>query len=94
MPNIGVVYCVVQTGLLTDRGFTGHEHINLFDLKNMDGRVYDPVIGRFLSADPIIQDIENLQSFNRYAYCISNLLSLFDPSEYSWLSDNWEKRQI
>lgn len=45
----------------------------------MDGRVYDPVI----------QDPENLQSLNRYAYCVNNPLSLTDPSGYSWLSDNW-----
>ena len=83
------VYAAAPTGLITDRGFTGHEHIDLFDLVNMDGRVYDPVIGRFLSADPVIQDPENLQSLNRYAYCINNPLSLTDPSGYSWLSDNW-----
>lgn len=84
------VYTTPQAGLKTDRGFTGHEHIDLFALVNMDGRVYDPVIGRFLSADPVIQDPENLQSLNRYAYCINNPLSLTDPSGYSWLSDNWK----
>lgn len=55
----------------------------------MDGRVYDPVVGRFLSADPMIQDPENLQSLNRYSYCVNNPLSLTDPSGYSWLSSNW-----
>ena len=83
------VYANAPAGLITDRGFTGHEHIDLFDLVNMDGRVYDPVIGRFLSADPVIQDPENLQSLNRYSYCMNNPLSLTDPSGYSWLSDNW-----
>jgi len=83
------VYAAAPTGLITDRGFTGHEHIDLFDLVNMDGRVYDPVIGRFLSADPVIQDPENLQSLNRYSYCLNNPLSLTDPSGYSWFSDNW-----
>jgi len=83
------VYTTLPTGILLARGFTGHEHLDLFGLINMDGRVYDPVIGRFLSADPVIQDIENLQCFNRYSYCVNNPLSLIDPSGYSWLSNNW-----
>jgi len=84
------VYTTPLTGLITDRGFTGHEHIDLFDLVNMDGRVYDPVVGRFLSADPFIQDPENLQSLNRYSYCVNNPLSLTDPSGYWWILNNWK----
>jgi len=70
----------------TARGFTGHEHIDLFDLVNMDGRVYDPRLGRFLSPDPYVQDPFNSQSYNRYAYCLNNPLSFTDPSGYSWFS--------
>jgi len=33
----------------------------------MNGRIYDPVIGRMLSPDPFIQSPDNLQSFNRYS---------------------------
>jgi RHS repeat-associated protein len=40
---------------LTNRGFTGYEHIDEMGLIHMNGRVYDPQIGRFLSADPYIQ---------------------------------------
>ncbi|MDP3912944.1 MAG: FG-GAP-like repeat-containing protein [Bacteroidota bacterium] len=83
------VYTTPQSGLITDRGFTGHEHMDLFDLVNMNGRVFDPVIGRFLSADPLIQNPENLQSLNRYSYCLNNPLSMTDPSGYTWLSNNW-----
>jgi len=83
------VYTTLPAGILLARGFTGHEHIDLFDLINMDGRIYDPIVGRFLSPDPIIQNPENLQSLNRYSYCLNNPLSLTDPSGYSWLSDNW-----
>ena len=71
-------------------GFTGHEHIDLFEVVNMDGRMYDPVIGRFLSPDPIIQAPDYSQSLNRYAYCLNNPLSLVDPSGYSWFSKNWK----
>ena len=88
-PATWAVYSNIPANLILDRGFTGHEHIDLFALVNMDGRVYDPVLGRFLSADPIIQNPENLQSLNRYSYCLNNPLSLVDPSGYTWLSDNW-----
>jgi len=45
----------------TARGFTGHEHIDLFELVNMDGRVYDPRLGRFMSPDPYVQAPFNSQ---------------------------------
>lgn len=73
-----------------DHGFTGHEHIDMFDMVNMDGRIYDPVVGRFLSPDPFVQSPGFTQSLNRYAYCLNNPLSLVDPSGYSWLSRNWK----
>ncbi|MCF8372833.1 MAG: FG-GAP-like repeat-containing protein [Bacteroidales bacterium] len=73
------------------RGFTGHEHIDLFNLINMDGRIYDPILGRFISPDPYIQAPENTQSLNRYSYCLNNPLSLFDPSGYkSFWSQIWK----
>ncbi len=70
-----------------DRGFTGHEHIDKFDMVNMDGRMYDPVLGRFLSPDPYVQMPDFTQSLNRYAYCINSPLSLTDPSGYNWMGD-------
>ncbi len=48
----------------------------------MNGRVYDPQIGRFLSADPYIQDPYNTQSYNRYSYAMNNPLKYTDPSGY------------
>jgi RHS repeat-associated protein len=42
-------------GLTTDRGFTMHEHLDEMGLVHMNGRIYDPLIGRFMSADPILQ---------------------------------------
>ncbi len=73
-----------------ERGFGGHEHIDVLDMINMNGRMYDPVVGRFISADPFIQSPDFTQSLNRYAYCINNPLSLIDPSGYSWFSRNWK----
>ncbi|MCP3925716.1 MAG: hypothetical protein GY714_24370 [Desulfobacterales bacterium] len=71
----------------TNRGYTGHEHIEEMGFIHMNGRVYDPEIGRFLSADPVIQDPYNTQSYNRYSYCFNNPLSYTDPSGYTTLNE-------
>ncbi|RDB04390.1 SpvB/TcaC N-terminal domain-containing protein [Runella aurantiaca] len=65
-----------------ERGFTEHEHYDLFSLIDMNGRVYDPILARFLSPDPIVQDQTNLQAFNRYSYVMNNPLNATDPSGY------------
>jgi RHS repeat-associated protein len=67
---------------LTNRGFTGHEHIDEMCLIHMNGRVYDQNIGRFLSPDPNIQAPYNTQSYNRYSYVLNNPLKYTDPSGY------------
>jgi hypothetical protein len=51
-------------------------------LVHMNGRVYDPIIGRFTSADPNIPDPTNHQSFNRYSYVLNNPLNYTDPSGF------------
>ncbi len=58
---------------LFSRGYTGHslsriligKHLDKFGLINMNGRLYDPLLGRFLSPDPLVQAPGNTQSFNR-----------------------------
>jgi RHS repeat-associated protein len=70
----------------TPRGFTGHEHLDDVGLIHMNGRVYDPVIGRFLSADPIIQFPRSTQGLNRYTYVNNNPLSFTDPSGFGFFS--------
>ena len=65
-----------------DRGYTLHEHYDDFDLINMNGRLYDPVLGRMLSPDIAIQDEYNAQAYNRYSYCFNNPLRFTDPSGY------------
>ncbi len=78
----------VPSNPITNRGFTGHEGINMDDINliHMDGRIYDPVIGRFLSADPYVQDPANSQCLNRYSYCINNPLAFVDPSGFGFFS--------
>jgi RHS repeat-associated protein len=71
-------------GLSTDRGFTEHEHLDEMGIIHMNGRIYDPLIGRFMSADPFIQAPSMLQSYNRYSYVMNNPLNLTDPSGFSF----------
>jgi RHS repeat-associated protein len=75
-----------EPALFADRGFTGHEYLEDFKLYNMNGRLYDPVVARFLSADPYIQDPSFTQNLNRYSYCLNNPLRYNDPSGEFW---NW-----
>lgn len=65
---------------LLDRGYTSHEHLYDFGLINMNGRMYDPVMSSFLSVDNYIQQPDNSQNFNRYAYCLNNPLKYTDPT--------------
>ncbi len=67
---------------ITSRGYTGHKQMSGTELIHMGGRVYDPEVGRFLSADPHIQSPLNTQSLNRYSYVNNNPLSFTDPSGY------------
>ncbi len=69
---------------ITDRGFTGHEHVSEAGIIHMNGRIYDPVLGRFLQADPVVQAPENAQNLNRYSYVLNNPLSYTDPSGFSF----------
>lgn len=75
-------YTSVPQPVLIDRGFTGHEHYDNFGLIDMNGRMYDAVLGRFLGVDQIIQDAGNSQSINGYGYCLNNPLKYIDPSGY------------
>jgi RHS repeat-associated protein len=73
-------------GPATTRGFTDHEMLQDLGLIHMNGRIYDPVLGRFLSSDSVIQDVGDSQAFNRYSYVGNNPVNSIDPSGHSWLS--------
>ncbi|WP_169045600.1 RHS repeat-associated core domain-containing protein [Aeromonas salmonicida] len=66
----------------TRRGYTGHEMIEDLGIIHMNGRLYDPAMGRFLQADPYVPEPSDGQSFNRYAYVRNNPLNAVDPSGF------------
>jgi RHS repeat-associated protein len=61
-----------------------------YNLINMNGRVYDPWLGRMLSPDPILQAPSNSQNYNRYTYAMNNPLKYTDPSGYYNEDAPWE----
>lgn len=69
------------------RGYTDHEHLTDLGLVHMNGRVYDPVLARFISADPFIDGADDAQGFNRYSYVGNNPLNATDPSGFFSLKD-------
>jgi RHS repeat-associated protein len=77
----------LYTGNLMERGSMDHEHLDDFGLINMNGRLYDPVLGRFLNADPVIQFPGFTQSYNSYSYVMNNPLRFTDPTGYTASTD-------
>jgi len=87
-------YTGVSTPAYTNRGFTGHEHLDMFSLIHMNGRIYDPEISRFLSPDPVIQDPYSIFSYNRYSYCLNNPLKYSDPSGFIVQNEDPPEMQV
>lgn len=77
---------VLPTQDVTTRGFTGQEQLADVGLVHLNGRVYDPTLGRFTSADPVVQDPYSAQGLNRYSYVYDNPLSHTDPSGHGFFS--------
>lgn len=67
-----------------ERGYTGHEHLQGVGLINMNARLYDPKLHRFLASDNFIQDPGNPQNYNLYGYVLNNPLKFTDPSGNVW----------
>jgi RHS repeat-associated protein len=65
---------------VTTRGFTGHEHVDANCLINMNARIYDPAIGRFMAADNTVADPADLQDWNAYSYVDNRPTMLTDPT--------------
>jgi RHS repeat-associated protein len=71
----------------TTRGFTEQEELGVGGLVHLNGRIYDPLMGRMMSADPTIPDPFNAQAWNRYSYVGNDPLTFTDPTGFSWLSN-------
>jgi RHS repeat-associated protein len=66
----------------TRHGFTSHEHLDNVGLIHMNGRVYDPITGRFLSVDPDPGEPGDSQRLNPYSYVGNKPLVRTDPTGY------------
>ena len=70
-----------HTGIdVSDYRFTDQELDPESGLYNCNARLYDPIIGRFISADVIVQNFSDPQTLNRYSYARNNPLMYVDPS--------------
>ena len=71
--------------MFLDRGYTSHEHFWEVEIIHMNGRLYDPILRRFLNTDENIQAPHNTQNYNKYDYMFNNPLMYNDPSgEFIW----------
>ena len=68
------------TKWITNRGYTGHEHLDAFGIINMNVRVYDPLTAMFFSPDPYVQAPGDWLNYNRYGYAYGNPFKYTDPS--------------
>ncbi len=68
------------TQTYTDRGYTGQLEDMELGLYYYNARYYLPGIGRFASADTIVPQPGNPQSFSRYSYVLNRPLNLVDPT--------------
>ena len=78
----GNVY--LSSGVFTDIGFTGHRFDMSDGLIYMKARYYDPMLGRFLTPDSIVQAPFDPQMLNRYTYVRNNPVNLIDPDGHRW----------
>ena len=74
-----------EGSLATDRRYTGQRSFeaSLGSLYHYQARWYSPVLGRFLSPDPLVPAPGNPQAFNRYSYVYNNPFIYVDPSGYA-----------
>ena len=87
--NLTIYNVGSEPALFLSRGYTGHEFLPWFSLYNMNARLYDPLVGRFLSPDPYVQAPDFTQNFNRYSYCLNNPLKYSDESGEFYIIDSF-----
>jgi RHS repeat-associated protein len=69
------------------RDFTGQRENMELGLLYYNARFYAPTLGRFISADTIIPNPANPQSYNRYSYGYNNPLTFRDPTGHISCTD-------
>ncbi|NML72095.1 hypothetical protein HHL23_20210 [Chryseobacterium sp. RP-3-3] len=72
--------------MFLDRGYTGHEHLWRTGLINMNARLYDPILRKFLSPDNFVQDPFNTQNYDRFGYVYNNPLLYVDKDGNEFIS--------
>jgi RHS repeat-associated protein len=72
--------CALGSSSPNKRRFTSQEQIDELCLINLNARIYDPTIGRFMVADSVVPDPHDGQSYNRYTYTENRPLSFTDPT--------------
>ena len=81
------------TGSITSqssRGFTGQEELSVSGLVHLNGRVYDPLLARFTSADTTTESPFDPQGWNRYSYVGNDPLAFTDPTGHCFLGCFWQ----
>jgi RHS repeat-associated protein len=74
----------------TTRGYTNQEQLGDVALLHLNGRVYDPQIAKFTSADPLVGNPLSTQGWNRYSYVGNNPLAYTDPTGMCFLGCFWK----
>lgn len=72
----------VANATITQHGFTDHVHDDELGLINMQGRIFDPAIRRFLTPDPLVSNPLLGQAYNRYSYVLNDPVNLVDPTGF------------
>jgi len=69
---------------LAKQQFTGKKLDDETGLYYFGARYYDPLLGRFITPDTIVQNPSDPQTLNRYSYCGNNPINRVDPTGHSW----------
>ncbi|MFI5932049.1 ricin-type beta-trefoil lectin domain protein [Actinoplanes sp. NPDC051494] len=72
----------LTVNMQTDAGFLGANRDDASGYTRLGARLYDPAVGRFLSADPIV-DLQDPQQSNGYSYAHNNPVTHADPTGLS-----------
>ena len=71
----------------TNYMFTDQERDVEIGLYNYGARLYDPIMGVFVSADSVVPSTSDPQALNRYSYCYNNPLLYVDPTGHFGITE-------